>query len=360
MPIDGHTAKRSAADSTTSNAKRQRTSKPGHTPDCDDTDCAGCADGAVTLGPEVLNLSAIEIAAMAAQEAANSADRNVVTTLYETAIGKFGAEPSIAHAQTLIQFAEYVDFGDLAEDAVRIADKCKDDKDKSEVTLIRSRKAVLEVCVDQKNWLDPDCDEDDAEEAAREIVGADKLAKASEDIVSALVPIKDSADSAALYNAIDSLLASLVARSEVPALTRKLKLSILEIALKAADTADLWAHHADTKGKSTLGVTDTTLFTAAKAVFRWALVAAESMEETRLIEKRLKPAVEYLEARQADIDCCKLLAQVLMVLSSVINDEDEAIGAFDRAVEALNRAHQLDPTDEDVKSQLEDLGSTDN
>ncbi|ORX73631.1 hypothetical protein DL89DRAFT_263665 [Linderina pennispora] len=316
MPIDGHTAKRSAADSTTSNAKRQRTSKPGHTPDCDDTGL-------------------------------HRADRNVVTTLYETAISKFGAEPSIAHAQTLIQFAEYVDFGDLAEDAVRIADKCKDDKDKSEVALIRSRKAVLEVC-------------DDAEEAAREIVGADKLAKASEDIVSALVPIKDSADSAALYNAIDILLASLVARSEVPALTRKLKLNILEIALKAADTANLWAHHADTKGKSTLGVTDTTLFTTAKAVFRWALVAAESMEETGLIEKRLEPAVQYLEARQADIDCCKLLAQVLMVLSSVTSDEDEAIGAFDRAVEALNRAHQLDPTDEDVKSQLEDLGSTDN
>ncbi|KAI7833826.1 hypothetical protein BX661DRAFT_222636 [Kickxella alabastrina] len=62
------------------------------------------------------------------------------------------------------------------------------------------------------------------------------------------------------------------------------------------------------------------------------------------IESRLAAVLKYLESQNTDCTCCKLRAQLLIVLSGVVSDEDRAMGAFDSA-------------DQDIVSQLEDLGA---
>ncbi|KAJ2714577.1 hypothetical protein H4R19_001652 [Coemansia spiralis] len=111
----------------------------------------------------------------------------------------------------------------------------------------------------------------------------------------------------------------------------------------------------DSSGSGAPGADDLTR-TACKAAVYWALAASECAVSGSDIEARTGPAAAYLASATADAECLKLHAQILIVLSGTLDDEDAAIGAYDAAVSALEQARRIDPSDADIASQLEDLG----
>ncbi|KAJ1966114.1 hypothetical protein GGI12_000318 [Dipsacomyces acuminosporus] len=242
---------------------------------------------------------------MAEQEEAEGADRSVVTKLYETALEKFGGEASLSHAWTLLRAAEYIEFSTYAKEALAVLERTETSQDleDAQMALIRGRARVLLT-------------------------------------------------SDAYPSAVAGTLASLSSRAERGTLVGKLRLCVMNIALSAVDACVQW----EGDSKSPVDSADDLRLLSSKVAVKWALAAADGMVSGEQIEARLKPAATYLDAHPSQTDCCKLRAQMLIVLSSVLSDEDEAINAFDAAVEALKRAHKIDPKDEDVASQLEDLG----
>ncbi|KAI8326399.1 hypothetical protein GQ54DRAFT_294851 [Martensiomyces pterosporus] len=370
MTQRGETSKRPAAEGSSSSSKsgatkRSRTIK-GHASDCDDPECTGCADGAISLEADVLSLPAREITAMAEQEEAAGADRAVVAKLYETALEKFGDEASLPRAWALLRCAEFVEFSEYAAEALAISARVEAAQglETAQKSLIQGRAHILLVCLDENNWRDPseDSDEEDDDHegagfgASASIFGEDILNQGSEEIIDALQLIGGLGDKDAYDSAIRGALASLSARAERNSLTGMLRLHIMSIALKVVDTCVKWEDASECNSNSTADLADDIRAVASKVAVRWALAAADGMVSGEQIEATLKPAAAYLDSHGSDIGCCKLRAQMLIVLSSVLSDEDEAISAFDTAVEALKRAHQIDPEDEDVTNQLEDLG----
>ncbi|KAJ2763293.1 hypothetical protein IWQ57_005596, partial [Coemansia nantahalensis] len=152
---------------------------------------------------------------------------------------------------------------------------------------------------------------------------------------------------------VASTVAALAARHERRALCGPLRLAMMDTALALAHGSLGWDAGG---GAGSAPDADGLAFVACKAAVYWALAASECAASGSDIEARTGPAVAYLAAATADAECCKLHAQILIVLSGTLDDEDAAIGAFDAAVAALERARQLDPSDMDVASQLEDLG----
>ncbi|KAJ2802314.1 hypothetical protein H4R20_003324 [Coemansia guatemalensis] len=354
-------------------AKRARKTLIGHVSDCADSDCAGCADGGIALGQDVANLSASELSAMAEQEDAAGTDRAVVNKLYETALEKFAGERSLAHAWTLLRLAESVDFNEYATQASAMVDKIDtaDNKEKAQALVIRGRARVVAVCLDQANWRDPlndDSDESDGgDDEAAKIGGSsdNSLRKRISGEQSLIQGLDEIADGLKLLDK-DSIamtagtVAFFTTRHERRLLTRGLRLKIMDSALQIAYSSLGWDTQRNAETSNSASDKPNAEFdlsvAACKAAVYWALAAADCKIQGSRIEARVEPATRFLETASSDAECCKLRAQILIALSTVLDEEDAAVEAFESAVEALQQAHRISPNDKDVINQLEDLG----
>ncbi|KAJ2518362.1 hypothetical protein GGI11_002889 [Coemansia sp. RSA 2049] len=364
----------SAAASAGRTLKRPRGRNKDHSADCDDAECTGCASGAVVLDNEVLALDARELVAMAWQEHEDGADRAVVAKLYETALDKFADEVSFAHADALLRFADIVGYADFASEALQTAEKAEkaaeaDSAAAARLMLVQGRARVLLVCLNPANWRDPqdDDDGDDAGELAAALAPTDKdmLIRGLDQISDALHRLhqSDSHGNAVESGATetrDTLLA-LLAQDETRSLVGHLRIAILDRALDLASVAAEWYKEADAvSDDNKRKPNNSMLLLASRVAVAWALAATASSDspaDGETVKTKAGPATKYLETCETDATACKLNAQLLVVLSSVLDDEDEAIAAYDRAIDALQRAHKLDPADNDVVCQLEDLGA---
>ncbi|KAJ1668585.1 hypothetical protein IW140_002664 [Coemansia sp. RSA 1813] len=360
----GRGSKRAAPSSSEVDESKRARRPKDHIAECDDTECTGCASGAIVLDTDVLSLSARELVAMAEQEHEDGASRAVVVKLYETALDKFGDEASLAHASALLRFAEFVEYTEFASEAIRIADGVATDSkaDKACLLLVRGRAHVLLVCLNPSNWRDPQEESDEEDESGDAISSIDKemLSRGMDEISRALHLLRESNedDAAASVAETKDTLVALLAQNEQHSLVGHLRIAIMDRALDLACAAARWVVEADAIGVRNTSC-DNTCMLASRTAVAWALAVTASAEpavDGETIKARTAPATKYLEARTSSAAACKLHAQLLIVLSSILGDEDEAIGAFDAAIEALQRAHELDPKDEDVVCQLEDLG----
>ncbi|KAJ2382625.1 hypothetical protein GGI05_005591 [Coemansia sp. RSA 2603] len=339
------------ADALASSSKRARTDSKEHTADCQDSDCQGCASGAVALDSDILDLSANELLLMAEQEEAEGSDRSVVIKLYETCIEKFDGQSTLDFAWALLRSAEYIDYNTHAADAIAIAEKApqETDADKARAQLIIGRARVLEVCLNQANWQDKRDDDTEDEYSEHKlpvpVSGIKDLEKGLADISKSLELSRKDAD------AVESTLVFFSVRYQrhalIHALRAKITDSALNIALKYVD----W----------TLTVCNDVHIQGCRIAVWWAMVmadtAADSEEDQGTeIESRIEPISKFLELQTSNVACCKLRAQMLVVLSSVILDEDRVVDMFDMAIDTLQSAHKIDPEDQDVISQLIDLG----
>ncbi|KAJ2511388.1 hypothetical protein H4217_007405 [Coemansia sp. RSA 1939] len=376
MTQDSRGSKRGATSSSASASadrtlKRPRGRNKDHSADCDDAECTGCASGAVVLDNEVLALDARELVAMAWQEHEDGADRAVVAKLYETALDKFADEVSFAHADALLRFADIVGYAAFASEALQTAEKAEkaDSADAARLMLIQGRARVLLVCLNPANWRDPqdDDDDDDAGESGAALAPTDKdmLIRGLDQISDALHRLRqsDSHGNAVEYGAAETrdTLQALLAQDETRSLVGHLRIAILDRALELASVAAGWRKEADTvSDDNKREPNNSMLLLASRVAVVWALAATASSDspvDGETVKTRAGPATKYLETCESDATACKLNAQLLVVLSSVLDDEDEAIAAYDGAIDALQRAHKLDPTDNDVVCQLEDLGA---
>ncbi|KAJ2079852.1 hypothetical protein H4R24_003509 [Coemansia sp. RSA 988] len=371
-------SKRVASSSTASvppreTTKRARKTLLEHASDCADSDCVGCADGGIALGQDIANLSASELSAMAEQEDAAGTDRAVVNKLYETALEKFAGERSLAHAWTLLRLAESVDFNEYAKQASAMADKIAttDSEEKARVLVIQGRARVVAVCLDQANWCDPlndDSDESDVGDdgtantgsssnnnSRRRISGEQSLNKGLDEIAEGLKLLGK--DSIAITAGTVSFLTT---RHERRLLTRGLRLKIMDTGLESAYNFLGWdTQHSSETSNSSSGKHSAEFdlsVIACKAAVYWALAATDCKIQGSRIEARVEPASRFLEAASSDAECCKLRAQIFIALSTVLDEEDSAVEAFETAVGALQQAHRINPNDKDVINQLEDLG----
>ncbi|KAJ2368840.1 hypothetical protein H4S01_001358 [Coemansia sp. RSA 2610] len=346
-----------AAVAEASSSKRARTAPAKHADECQDDECAGCADGAIELDQKVLELSASELLAMAEQEEAEGTDQTVVAKLYETALERFGDQTSLPHAWALLRSAEYVDFKDYAAQAIDTADKIDSAESSAQTLLIKGRARVLAVCLDHDNWADPqdhaDASDDEGveiEQAQQRIAGKNMLDKGLGEIAEGLRIANSS-------NSTLGVLSSLLARHEKHALVVGLRISIMDCAMSLAYAALGWnVQREDGVEPAADTHADMTLATSKAAVY-WALAASECLVSGNHIEERVKPALQHLSQSSDSAECCKLHAQLMLVLSGVLSDEDAALEAFDAAVNSLQRAHELSPDDKDILRQLEDLGA---
>ncbi|KAI9503604.1 hypothetical protein BX070DRAFT_224224 [Coemansia spiralis] len=346
----------------------KRARKPtDHAEECDDVECKGCASGAIVFDSDILNLSAGELVAIAEQEEEDGASNSVVNKLYETALDRYAGEVSLAHARALLQFAEYVGYREFASEALKIAEKVlvEDNMGKARQLLIQGRAHMLLVCLDPTNWCDPrDGSSDEDSEHCRTAVlsAADKetLDRGIEEVSHAqnLLFATQEYGSTAL-SAAKSTMLSLLALHERHSLVSHLRIAIMNCALEFAYSVTGWCMGSDsaaTHNSSSNSNSDMCLL-ACKISVAWALAAAESTADGEQIKTRVAPAVKYLEAHTAaSAASCKLYAQLLIVLSSILEDEDEVISAYESAIDALKQAHKLRPDDEDVICQLEDMG----
>ncbi|KAJ2554071.1 hypothetical protein EV175_002720 [Coemansia sp. RSA 1933] len=361
----GRGSKRAAPTSSTSStaegSKRARRPKD-HTADCDDDECMGCASGAIVLETDVLRLSARELVAMAEQEHEDGARRAVVAKLYETALDRFGDEASLAHAAALLRFAGIVGYTEFASEAIRIADNAvaESEADKAHLLLVQGRARVLLVCLKPSSWRDPqdDSDEEDGSEEPLAPIDKEMLDRGLDEVSRALDTLrqvdKHDSTSVAVEETRDTLV-ELLAQNEQHSLVGPLRISILDCALDLACVAAGWGVEPGAIGSDD----DDMRMLASRTVVAWALAAtasAESAVDGETLKAKTAPASKYLETRSTNAEACKLHSQLLIVLSSTLDDEDEAIDAYDSAIRTLQQAHKLDPNDEDIVCQLEDLG----
>ncbi|KAJ2699157.1 hypothetical protein FB645_005411 [Coemansia sp. IMI 203386] len=327
-------------------SKRARTASKDHTEDCSDADCQGCAGGEIALDSEIMALPAEKILALAEQEEAEGADRSVVTKLYEASVEKFAGQSTLAFSWALLRFAEFVDYEEYAADAVAVARKAKsaDQGDAARVLLINGRARVLRVCLRQENRCDQR--EEDTDRLDAKISGEKELEQGLADIVASL---RDTPSDKNMSTVVETTLAFFSTRCQRHSLIHSLRLVLLDSAL------DIALKYIDWSAKEGTG----SHVLACKIAIWWTMAMADSMLEdevqSRAVEERLGPIVSYLESQSSDVPSCKLHAQLLIVLSSVLADEDKVVEAFDAAIRILQGAHQIAPEDQDIISQLEDL-----
>ncbi|KAJ2848656.1 hypothetical protein IWW36_003171 [Coemansia brasiliensis] len=338
--------KRVAVSDETNSKRVRRTPVAAHADDCQDTECTGCAAGAIVLDQEVLDLSANQLVAMAEQEASEGTDRAVVTKLYEAALEKFDGKNQLPHAWALLSFAEYIDFDEYAIQAVAIADKSVNDDNQTQVLLLKGRANVLKVCLNQSNWADLDnADTDDEDEPTEQKVAGDKLLLQGFDEITRSL---QNANSQMVLNTVTAFLA----RYDKRPLISSLRMQIMDTAMSIAYMTLQW----DT-GSSEGTPEDSDLALAAcKSTLYWALAASACLVSEGEIEDRVRPAVQYLARHTNNADVCKLYAQIMLVLSGLLSDDDAALEAFDSAENALKQVLKINPSDSDARSQLEDLG----
>ncbi|KAJ1817042.1 hypothetical protein LPJ75_001828 [Coemansia sp. RSA 2598] len=333
-------------------SKRARTASKNHTEDCHDASCKGCAGGEIALDPEVLALPAEKILALAEQEEAEGGDRSVVTKLYEASVEKFAGQSTLASAWALLRCAEFVDYDEYAADAVAVVSKAKDtDKGHgAKALLINGRAQVLRVCLRQENRRSQQEaeDETEAEDLSAKVSGRHALEQGLADISASLKAESSEEDNTGI---VENTLAFFAARCQRYSLIHSLRLALLDCAL------DIALRHVDWSAKEGTG----SHVLACKIAIWWTMAMADSTLEnetqSRAVEERLGPIVAYLETQASDLPSCKLHAQLLIVLSSALADEDKVVEAFDAAIRVLQAAHKIAPEDRDIIDQLEDLGA---
>ncbi|KAJ2855514.1 hypothetical protein J3B02_002126 [Coemansia erecta] len=330
-----------------SSSKRARTVSKNHTEDCRDSDCQGCAGGEIALDPEILALPAEKILALAEQEEAEGGDRSVVTKLYEASVEKFAGQGTLDSAWALLRCAEFVDYEEYAADAVAVAKKakCTDKGDNARALLINGRAQVLRICLRQENRCSQQ--DEDTEQLSADIFGKQELDQGLADIAASLKSISGEENISAVA---ENTLAFFSARCQQRhSLIHSLQLALLDSAL------DIAIRHVDWTAKQSTG----SHVLACKIAIWWAMAMADSALEdeaqSRAVEKRLGPIITYLETQSSDVSSYKLHAQLLIVLSSVLADEDKVVEAFDSAIRILQAARQIAPEDQDIINQLEDL-----
>ncbi|KAJ1890942.1 hypothetical protein LPJ66_007197 [Kickxella alabastrina] len=351
---ENNSSKRQAELSSAGPSKRARTISTDHTPDCQDKHCKGCASGEILLSSDITSLSAEEIISLAEQEEADGSDRPIVSELYETAVKKFADQKTLSHAWALLRLGEYVDYEEYATMAVAMAKGVMAEgvQEEARAVMIGGRARVLGVCLKQDNWRDPEEDEMDEDQEQKAIVNKKELEQGLGEISRALkmVQSSNSDSNSDKANLIASTLAFFSTRYQRHSLINALRLVIMDSALSMITTHIDW--DSSDSGLRTAG---------CRIAIWWAIARSESMPDAEdvgeQIESRLAAVLKYLESQSTDCTCCKLRAQLLIVLSGVVSDEDRAMDAFDSAVEALQQAHTLDPEDQDIVSQLEDLGA---
>ncbi|KAJ1761742.1 hypothetical protein IW139_003967 [Coemansia sp. RSA 353] len=321
-------SKRTASGATkgSSTSKRARTTCTD--PDCTDGSCPDCADGAIHLDPTVLSLPASELLDLAEHEDRTHSDRSIVTSLYEHALSKC-TTPEL-RSRALLRLAEYVGYADYASQAITEANS----------DVIKGRARVLRVCLDPNNWVDPDA------ESSEKVEGLDELDKGLKEIESGLSGTEKDV-------VLDSVVA-LMGRVEAHELCAPLCNRLTDTALTVSYAVLGWTDHADPADP--VDEKDTELAQAASAAaVRWSQSATECSVPGTQIESRLLPVLAYLANQTTNFEACKLRAQIMLVLSGVLDDDDAALRAFDLAVESLLLAHKITPEDMDVVRQLADL-----
>ncbi|KAJ2352792.1 hypothetical protein GGI03_006171 [Coemansia sp. RSA 2337] len=340
--------------------KRARTSKDcsaGH--NCTDDNCSCCGDGPVQLDDQVLSQSAAVLVSMALEEIENTGDRAVVIKLFETAIEKYGDDKSMEHAWALLRFSEYAEYMEYAEKAVLLAKELNtvSDLERAQCELLEARAQVLSFCLEQSNWRDPtadDSDNDDVDEdVSRPIAGEQKLVDSLAQLVAAHNKLSAERSAAPFVEAYLGTLAFLFARREAHALTSRMLLVLFDAAVSIVYAHEGWL--ATSSSASNVNGDDMRKI-AHQATLVWAMAAAECLVNADAVEARLEPIVEYLASQPNDAECCKLYAQLLLVLCGCYEDEEKAMNAYELASTKLAQAHKLSPDDLEIKSQLADMG----
>ncbi|KAJ2838397.1 hypothetical protein FBU31_000930 [Coemansia sp. 'formosensis'] len=343
--------------------KRARTSKECAAGlDCTDEDCSFCGDGPIQLDDQVLSQPAHALLTMALDEMENTGDRSVVIKLLETAIDKFGDEKSIEHAWALLRLGEYAEFMEYAEKAVLLARELSTDLEKAQCQLLEARAQVLSFCLEQSNWRDPAAaDDDDVDEDPNmPIAGEAKLVESLAQLVAAHAALPAERNAApSLIDAYRGTLAFLFARREAHALTSRMLLVLFDAAVSIVYEHEGWLA-ASSPGKPASGTAngDDTRKIAHQATLVWAMAAAECSVDAAVVEGRLEPLVKHLASQPNDAECCKLYAQLLLVLCGCYEDEEKAMDAYDLATSKLTQAYRLSPDDPEIKSQLADMGQS--
>ncbi|KAJ2829964.1 hypothetical protein GGI24_002017 [Coemansia furcata] len=349
--------------------KRARTSNEcAAGPDCTDDDCSFCGDGPIQLDDQVLSQPAHALLTMALDEMENTGDRSVVIKLLETAIDKFGSEKSIEHAWALLRLGEYAEFMEYAEKAVLLARELGSDLEKAQCRLLEARAQVLSFCLEQSNWRDPaaaDGDDDDVDEdPSVPIVGEAKLVESLAQLVAAHAALPAERNAAPpLIDAYRGTLAFLFARREAHALTSRMLLVLFDAAVSIVYAHEGWLaapSSSSSSGNPASGAAngDDTRKIAHQATLVWAMAAAECSVDAAAVEGRLEPLVKHLASQPNDAECCKLYAQLLLVLCGCYEDEEKAMDAYDLATSKLTQAHRLSPDDPEIRSQLADMGQS--
>ncbi|KAJ2614548.1 hypothetical protein H4S08_001665 [Coemansia sp. RSA 1365] len=312
---------------------------------------------------------------MAEQEEAAGADRAVVNKLYETALEKFAGEKSLAHAWALLRLAESVDFSEYALQARTMVENiaAAGNHEKGQALVIQGRARVVAVCLDQANWRDPlneDSEESDGDgdngetanaggsssDSSRKRISGEQSLKQGLDEISKGLKLFGK-DSIAVTT---ETVASLTTRHERRLLVKWLRLRIMNSTLSIAYSFLDWDTQRNDKASDNASDMQDSVFDlsvmAGKAAVYWALSATDCKIQGSRIEARVEPAIRFLETASSNLECCKLRAQILIALSTVLDEEDSVVEAFDSAIGALQQAHRISPNDKDVISQLEDLG----
>ncbi|KAJ2748426.1 hypothetical protein GGI19_006115 [Coemansia pectinata] len=341
--------------------KRARTSKEcnaGH--DCTDDNCSCCGDGPVQLDDQVLSQPANVLLSMALEEIDSTGDRAVVIKLFETAIEKYGDEKSMEHAWALLRFGEYAEYMEYAEKAVLLARELNvaGDLEKAQCELLEARAQVLSFCLEQSNWRDPaadDSDNDDVDEdVSKPIAGEQKLVESLAQLVAAHNSLFDERSAAPSFiDAYRGTLTFLFARREAHALTSRMLLVLFDAAVSIVYAHEGWLA---TSSSASSDNGDDMRKIAHQAALVWAMAAAECLVDAEVVEARLEPIVKYLSSQPNDAECCKLYAQLLLVLCGCYEDEEKAMNAYELASSKLAQAHKLSPDDLEIKSQLADMG----
>ncbi|KAJ2500873.1 hypothetical protein GGH96_002394 [Coemansia sp. RSA 1972] len=324
-------SKRTASGATKGSSTSKRARTACTSPDCTDGSCPDCADGAIHLDPAVLSLPASELLDLAEHEDRTHSDRSIVTSLYEHALSKC-TTPEL-RSRALLRLAEYVGYADYASQAIEAA----------ESDVIKGRARVLRVCLDPNNWVDPDA------ESSEKVEGLEELDKGLKEIESGLKGAEKDV-------VLDSVVA-LMGRVEAHELCAPLCNRLTDTALAVSYAALGWTESADsTDPADPVDEEHAELAQAASAAaVRWSQSATECSVPGTQIESRLLPILTYLANQTTNSELCKLRAQIMLVLSGILDDDDAALGAFDSAVESLLLAHKITPDDADVVRQLADL-----
>ncbi|KAJ2333615.1 hypothetical protein GGI00_002245 [Coemansia sp. RSA 2681] len=336
--------------------KRARTSK-GHGADheCNDDSCSCCGDGPVQLDEQVLREPAPMLLAMALQEAdKDTPDRPVVIKLFEAAVEKFGDEKSLDRAWTLLRFAEYAEYTEYADMAVSLTKELdvSDERARTLCELLEARAKILSACLEQSNWRDPaadDGDSDDDEALSKPITGEEKLVDGLTQMVAANFGSHSS-------DAYRDKLAFLFARRDAHPLTSRLLLALFDAAATIVYEREGWLAAGNPEKAVAAADDDGVRKTAHHAVLVWAMAAAECSVDCEAIEARLEPLIKYLDSKPSDAECCRLYAELLIVLCGCYEDEEKAIAAYELASSKLVLAHRLSPDNPEIKSQLADMG----